>query len=112
MFHGSISVSYYTKDRLPFLFMKKRNNERVLFQNGIITNATTSIRSPIKNLTEINSAIKMDKLITAIGKEYLRTNAHVLEDEESNSFQGQTEFQFINPTESYFPGRKIKMTFV
>lgn len=46
----------------------------------------------------------MDKLITAIGWEYLRTKALVLEDGGENLIQRQKGFQFINPTEDWFPG--------
>lgn len=46
----------------------------------------------------------MDKLITAIGWEYLRTKALVLEDGGQDLIQYQKGFQYINPTEDWFPG--------
>ncbi|XP_032674805.1 lipoyltransferase 1, mitochondrial-like [Odontomachus brunneus] len=73
-------------------------------ENNILTNATTSTRSPIKNLIDINSDIEMDKLITVIGREYLRTNAFILEDEGHELSQQQMEYQFIDPTEHLFTG--------
>ncbi|EFN76616.1 Lipoyltransferase 1, mitochondrial [Harpegnathos saltator] len=73
-------------------------------ENNILTNATTSISSPIKNLNDVNPNIKMDKLITVVGKEYLRTNALVLEDEGHVLSEQQMEFQLINPTEDLFTG--------
>ncbi|OAD58945.1 Lipoyltransferase 1, mitochondrial [Eufriesea mexicana] len=73
-------------------------------EDGIETNATASTRSPIRNLIDVNSHIQMDKLITAIGWEYLRTKALVLEDGGQNLIQRQKGFQFINPTEDWFPG--------
>ncbi|XP_072743997.1 lipoyl amidotransferase LIPT1, mitochondrial [Anoplolepis gracilipes] len=73
-------------------------------ENGIVTNATTSTRSTIKNLSDINRNIQMDKLISAIGWEYMRTKALVLEDGRYALVQEQKGFQYINPTESWFPG--------
>lgn len=46
----------------------------------------------------------MDKLITVIGREYLRTNTFILEDEGHELSQQQMEFQFIDPTENLFTG--------
>ncbi|XP_076674957.1 lipoyltransferase 1 isoform X3 [Andrena cerasifolii] len=77
---------------------------KVSFNNGVETNATESTRSPIKNLIDVNSHICMDKLIDAIGWEYLRTKALVLEDGGQDLIQRQKGFQFINPTEDWFPG--------
>lgn len=74
------------------------------FQNGIITNATVSTRSPIKNLVDINQNIQMDKLLSAIGWEYLRTKALVLEDGRYDLVEQQKGFKFVNPTENWFPG--------
>ncbi|XP_031844688.1 lipoyltransferase 1 isoform X2 [Nomia melanderi] len=73
-------------------------------EDYIDTNATASVRSPIKNLIDVNSHISMDKLINAIGWEYLRTKALVLEDGGQNHIQQQKGFQYINPTEDWFPG--------
>ncbi|KAG7208808.1 hypothetical protein KM043_015000 [Ampulex compressa] len=73
-------------------------------ENGITTNATASTRSPIKNLMDVNRHVRMDKLINAIGWEYLRTKALVLEDGGNELIQRQKGFQFINPTEDWFPG--------
>ena len=50
----------------------------------------------------------MDKLITAIGWEYLRTKALVLEDGGQDLIQRQKGFQYINPTEDWFPGECYK----
>lgn len=73
-------------------------------ENGIVTNATTSVRSPIKNLFDINRNIQTDKLLSAIGWEYLRTKALVLEDGKYDLVEQQKGFKFINPTEAWFPG--------
>lgn len=73
-------------------------------ENGIVTNATTSTRSPIMNLLDINRNIQMDKLLSAIGWEYLRTKALVLEDGRYDLVEQQKGFKFINPTEDWFPG--------
>lgn len=79
-------------------------NVFIVLQNDVETNATESTRSPIINLKDINSHICMDKLIDAIGWEYLRTKALVLEDGGQDLIQQQKGFQFINPTEDWFPG--------
>ncbi|XP_012064507.1 PREDICTED: lipoyltransferase 1, mitochondrial [Atta cephalotes] len=73
-------------------------------ENSIVTNATTSIRSPIMNLIDINRNIQMDKLLSAIGWEYLRTKALALEDGRYDLVEQQKGFKFINPTEDWFPG--------
>lgn len=86
--------------------MKRINNiwTNAFFQNGIVTKATTSTRSTIKNLSDINRNIQMDKLLSAIGWEYMRTKALVLEDGRYDLLQQQKGFQYINPTENWFPG--------
>ncbi|XP_033229345.1 lipoyltransferase 1, mitochondrial [Belonocnema kinseyi] len=73
-------------------------------ETGITTNATQSTRSLVKNLTDVNSHIRTDKLLNAVGWEYLRTKALVLEDGGYNLVQKQKGFQMINPTEDWFPG--------
>lgn len=49
----------------------------------------------------------MDKLLSAIGWEYLRTKALVLEDGRYDLVEQQKGFQFVNPTEDWFPGMYI-----
>lgn len=73
-------------------------------ETGITTNATQSIRSPVKNLTEINPHVRIDKLMNAIGWEFLRTKPLVAEDGGYNLVQKQRGFQMINPTDGWFPG--------
>ncbi|XP_051153315.1 lipoyltransferase 1, mitochondrial [Leptopilina boulardi] len=73
-------------------------------ETGITTNATQSIRSPVKNLTEINHHVRIDKLLNAIGWEFLRTKSLVVEDGGYNLIQKQKGFQMINPSEGWFPG--------
>ncbi|XP_046838246.1 lipoyltransferase 1, mitochondrial isoform X3 [Vespa crabro] len=77
---------------------------KVSFDTGIKTNATTSTRSSIKNLTEVNSKVEIDKLIDTLGWEYLRTKPLLLEDGGYDHIQEQKGFQLINPTEDWFPG--------
>ncbi|XP_043475249.1 lipoyltransferase 1, mitochondrial [Leptopilina heterotoma] len=73
-------------------------------ETGITTNATQSIRSLVKNLTEINPHVRIDKLMNAIGWEFLRTKPLIAEDGGYNLVQKQRGFQMINPTEGWFPG--------
>lgn len=71
---------------------------------GIVTNATESVRSPIKNLAELNNHVNMEKLMETIGWEYLRTKALVIEDGGEELLQRQKGFQMINPSEDWFTG--------
>ncbi|KAK0088493.1 hypothetical protein PV325_011794 [Microctonus aethiopoides] len=71
---------------------------------GIISNATESIRSPVRNLIDVHPHIRSDILLSAIGWEYLRTDARSLIDGGNDLVQQQKGFQMINPTEEWFPG--------
>lgn len=78
----------------------------------IVSNATTSVRSPIKNLVDVNRNVNIPQLISAIGYEYMRTNATELTDDGQDLVQKQRGFQLINPTEKWFPGlMEIRDTF-
>ncbi|CAH0766327.1 unnamed protein product [Diatraea saccharalis] len=68
------------------------------------TNATPSTPSPVANLVEMDNRVTVDSLQTAVGYEYLRTPALHLEDGGQNTISKQRGFQFINPTEEWFPG--------
>lgn len=68
------------------------------------TNATASTRSAVANLAEVDNKITVDSLQTALGYEYLRTPAMRLEDGGQNQISKQRGFQFINPTDDWFPG--------
>ncbi|KAJ8679768.1 hypothetical protein QAD02_015555 [Eretmocerus hayati] len=73
-------------------------------ETGITTNATESVRSPVKNLTEVNPQINIDTLLKAVGWEYLRTKALSVKDGGHSLVEQQKGFQMINPTEDWFPG--------
>lgn len=75
-----------------------------LFQAEIISKATTSVRSPIKNLADVNKNVNVQSLLTAIGYEFLRTPADKLADGGRELVMQQRGFQLINPTEKWFPG--------
>jgi lipoyltransferase 1 len=78
----------------------------------IVSNATKSVRSPIKNLTDVNRNVNIPQLLSAIGYEYLRTDAIELNDEGQDLLQKQRGFQLINPTEKWFPGlTELRETF-
>lgn len=53
----------------------------------------------------------MEKLISVIGWEYMRTKALVCEDGQYDLVQQQKGFQHLNPSENWFPGvyRKIDL---
>jgi len=74
-------------------------------QKGIKTNATQSIPSPVMNLCDVNSHVKLEKMLGAIGWEYLRTCPYSAEDRGEDFIGKQRGFQLINPTDQWFPGK-------
>lgn len=70
----------------------------------IISKATSSVKSPIKNLADVNKSVNVQQLLTAIGYEFLRTPADKLCDGGRELVMQQRGFQLINPTEKWFPG--------
>lgn len=70
----------------------------------IVSRATTSVRSPVKNLIDVNRHVNVPQLQTAIGYEFLRTAATTLEDGGRELMMQQRGFQLINPTEKWYPG--------
>lgn len=68
------------------------------------TNATPSTPSPVVNLSDLDKRVTVEGLQTAVGYEYLRTPALHLEDGGDKQISRQRGFQFINPTEEWFPG--------
>ncbi|KAI5644953.1 lipoyltransferase 1, mitochondrial isoform X1 [Phthorimaea operculella] len=68
------------------------------------TNATRSTPSPVVNLAEVDNKVTVDSLQTALGYEYLRTPAVSLQDGGQDQIAKQRGFQFINPTDDWFPG--------
>ncbi|KAJ9587712.1 hypothetical protein L9F63_018863, partial [Diploptera punctata] len=86
--------------------VNKVNLSRALQKHnkGIKTNATKSISSPVKNLCEVHTHVKLEKLLGAIGWEYLRTCPLTLQDLGKNHIAKQRGFQLVNPTNQWFPG--------
>ena len=76
-----------------------------VLQKGIKTNATQSIPSPVKNLCEVHNHVKLEKLLGAIGWEYLRTCPLTLQDLGKEHIGKQRGFQLVNPTDQWFPGK-------
>lgn len=70
----------------------------------IVSRATTSVPSPVKNLIDVNRHVNVAQLQTAIGYEFLRTAASTLEDGGRELLMQQRGFQLINPTEKWYPG--------
>lgn len=56
------------------------------------------------NLCEENPKVSMERLIKAIGWEYMRTPAFSLRDGGMELANRQRGFQMINPTERWFEG--------
>lgn len=74
-------------------------------QSGISTTATPSVRSKVANLVEQDVRVNINRLLEAVGNEYMRTSAISLQDEGDVLKQTQRGFQSINPTEGWFPGK-------
>lgn len=70
----------------------------------IVSRATSSVRSPVKNLIDVNHHVNVAQLQTAIGYEFLRTAATTLDDGGRELMMTQRGFQLINPTENWYPG--------
>ncbi|XP_023949152.1 lipoyltransferase 1, mitochondrial isoform X2 [Bicyclus anynana] len=68
------------------------------------TNATVSTPSPVVNLADMDNKVTVEALQTAIGYEYLRTPALRLDDGGERQILKQRGFQFVNPTDDWFPG--------
>lgn len=62
------------------------------------------MRSPIRNLCDVNRTVNVSQLLSAVGYEFLRTSATELEDGGSMQTMKQRGFQLVNPTEKWFPG--------
>lgn len=77
-----------------------------------ISKATASVKSPIKNLNDVNRAVNVPQLLSAVGYEFLRTHATELIDGGQEHIMKQQGFQLVNPTEKWFPGiNEIRDTF-
>jgi len=80
---------------------------------GITTNATASVPSPTVNLQDVNPNVSVEKLLSALGWEYLRSSPLSLKDVGLDYASKQGGFQLVNPTEDWFPGLdKIREEFV
>lgn len=71
---------------------------------GIETTATRSTPAPVRNLSEIDSTVTVDRLINAVGWEYLRRTPLTLADGGWELVGKQNGFQLVNPTNDWFPG--------
>lgn len=81
-------------------------------QAEIISKATSSVRSPIKNLADVNKNVNVQQLLSGIGYEFLRTPAEKLSDGGRDLVMKQRGFQLLNPTEKWFPGlNELRDTF-
>jgi lipoyltransferase 1 len=67
------------------------------------------MNSKIMNLCEENPKIGIDKLMSAIGWEYLRTPVNSLKDGGKELANKQKGFQMINPSEQWFPGKNTSL---
>lgn len=83
---------------------KRLKNALVKEDVQIVSRATASVRSPVKNLIDVNRHVNVAQLQTAIGYEFLRTAAKELEDGGRDLMMTQRGFQLINPTEQWYPG--------
>lgn len=80
---------------------------------GIETNATVSVPSPTLNLHDVNPHVTVEKLLSCLGWEFLRSSPLSLEDGGMDYASNQGGFQLVNPSEDWFPGLdKIREEFV
>lgn len=80
---------------------------------GIETNATVSVPSPTVNLHDLNPHVTVEKMLSSLGWEFLRSSPLSLQDGGMEYASKQGGFQLINPTEDWFPGLdKIREEFV
>jgi len=56
------------------------------------------------NMSEIDSRVTKDGLLSAIGWEFMRTSAYSLKDGGKTLAEKQRGFQMINPSDKWFPG--------
>lgn len=59
------------------------------------------------NLRDMDNRVTVDSLQTAVGYEYLRTPALHLADGGQDLIAKQRGFQFVNPTDDWFPGESM-----
>jgi len=69
----------------------------------IQSNATKSIKSPVKNLRTQDPSINVDKVLSSVGYEFLRSDC-TGNDGGEKQIQNQRGFQMVNPTNEWFPG--------
>lgn len=65
-------------------------------EKNIETNATVSVTSDVLNLTQINNKVCINRLMTAVGLQYLKTVGN-----KTTTDQG---FNYVTPNEQTFPG--------
>jgi lipoyltransferase 1 len=71
--------------------------------DGIVSRATKSTRSPVQNIATANADITFDKVMNAIGYEFLRPDKNG-NDGGEKMIEKQRGFQFLNPSNEWFPG--------
>lgn len=76
---------------------------RNVFQKNIETNATVSVPSDVLNLTQTNNKVSINRLMTAIGLQYLKAT-----DDKTIINQG---FNYVTPDEHTFPGNNFFLYF-
>ncbi|KAF4529403.1 hypothetical protein B566_EDAN003497 [Ephemera danica] len=72
-------------------------------QRGIQTNATSSVRAAVRNLSHVEPAVTIPGLLRAIGREFLRSDSEG-RDLGQNAINQQRGFTLVNPTDDWFPG--------
>lgn len=70
---------------------------------GMDCRATKSIKSPVQNVRNVNNGVSLEKVLSSIGYEFLRTTTDG-NDGGAERIQKQRGFQMVNPTNDWFPG--------
>lgn len=70
---------------------------------GLVSRATKSIKSPVENLKNADPSVSVEKVLSAVGYEFLRTDNNG-NDGGKQTIEKQRGFQMVNPTNEWFPG--------
>lgn len=71
-----------------------------------------SVPSPTLNLHDVNPHVTVEKMLSSLGWEFLRSSPLSLEDGGMEYASKQGGFQLVNPSEDWFPGKSLVPPFI